>query len=411
MNQGANQRLSTALDYMQSGKVHDAEILLREIIKSEVDCDDAYHVLGLIYAGREEFNNAKECFKEAMRIKPDNPVYLSNYANTLQDTWNVEESLPYYKKALDINPEFVDGLYNMGNSLRKLQRFSEALHFYNLAKKVNPKYIRCYVNIAFIFESMRQLDRAIEELFAALRIEPNSYETLVSLATLFSNKKDYDQSMIYFKKAFETGLADDKFFINYGLTCVDNNQPAEAAKAFLKSAEISPSKNSALGKGLHQKMLIADWVGIKELNSEIVRRLRMKEDVADPFGYMGISDSESDLQLVGCAYLNKKFPVLPRDFIAPKYPRHKKIKIAYVSGEFREHANGSLMTGLIECHDKEKFEVIGLDNGSGDQSDLRRRLIASFDEYIDIREIGDFDLMKQLQSKEVDILFNLNGFF
>jgi len=82
-----------------------------------------------------------------------------------------------------------------------------------------------------------------------------------------------------------------------------------------------------------------------------------------------------------------------------------------VSGEFREHANGSLMTGLIECHDKEKFEVIGLDNGEGDDGNLRRRLISSFDEFTDIRGIGDFDLAQQLRAKEVDILFNLNGFF
>jgi predicted O-linked N-acetylglucosamine transferase (SPINDLY family) len=174
---------------------------------------------------------------------------------------------------------------------------------------------------------------------------------------------------------------------------------------------MDPSKNSALGRALHQKMLIADWSGIKELNDEIVKRLHQKQDVVDPFGYMGYSDSESDLQLAAYVYLDKKFATPPAGLLFKKYPRHKKIKIAYVSGEFREHANGSLMTGLIECHDKEKFEVIGLDNGHGDDGNLRRRLHAAFDEFTDIRGIGDFDLAQQLRAKEVDILFNLNGFF
>jgi predicted O-linked N-acetylglucosamine transferase (SPINDLY family) len=217
--------------------------------------------------------------------------------------------------------------------------------------------------------------------------------------------------MEYFKKAYETGRADEKFFVNYAAVCVELNKPVEACKAFIKSAEIDPSKNGALGRALHQKMLIADWSGIKELNDEIVKRLHLKQDVVDPFGYMGFSDSESDLQQAAVIYLDKKFPAPPVGLPSQKYPRHKKIKIAYVSGEFREHANGSLMTGLIECHDKEKFEVIGLDNGHGDEGGLRRRLAASFDEFIDIRGIGDFDLAQQLRAKEVDILFNLNGFF
>lgn len=55
--------------------------------------------------------------------------------------------------------------------------------------------------------------------------------------------------------------------------------------------------------------------------------------------------------------------------------------------------------------------MIGLDNGEGDDGNLRRRLISSFDEFTDIRGIGDFDLAQQLRAKEVDILFNLNGFF
>jgi predicted O-linked N-acetylglucosamine transferase (SPINDLY family) len=100
-----------------------------------------------------------------------------------------------------------------------------------------------------------------------------------------------------------------------------------------------------------------------------------------------------------------------RLFVLQKYPRHKKIRLGYVSGELREHANGSLMTGLIESHDKNKFEVTAFDNGYDDKSNLRQRLLKSFDEHIDIRQISDDDLIKDIRKKEIDILFDLNGFF
>ena len=411
MNQEIEQALLQGVSLMQTGKTPEAEIIFKDIILRHPNIAESYQLLGLIYAEREDFIKAQECFKEAVRLEPSNAAYNSNYANTLQDTWKIEESLPFYQKAIELKPDFVDAYFNMGNAFRKLQRFPEALSCYEAAKKINPQYIKCFVNTAVVYEAMKQVDRAITEISEALKFAPQSFELLSYIAVMYSIKKEYESSMHYFRKAFETGKADDKFFLNYGTVCIEMNQPAEAAKAFLKSAELNPSKNSVLGRALHQKMLIADWSGVKELNDEIVRRLQLKEDVADPFGYMGYSDSERDLQIAGFTYLNRKFPTLPKDFSTKKYPRHPKIKIAYVSGEFREHANGSLMTGLIECHDKKKFEVIGLDNGDGDDGNLRRRLTASFDEFIDIRNIGDFELMQQLKAREIDILFNLNGFF
>ena len=405
------QFIQKAAELMQSGEVEDAEKLLKEALLSNPESADLNELLGLIYAGREDYFTAQNYFKQALHLSPTNPVYISNYGNTLQDTWKIEESLAYYQKALKLKPDFPDAYFNMGNSLRKLQRFPEALHYYDLVKRYDPHYLKAYINTAVVYEGTKQIDRAIAEMLSAKKFAPQAFEVLSYLAVLYSFKKDYENGMMYFKQAFATGRADDKFFLNYGTVCVELNQPAEAARAFLRSAELSPSKNATLGRALHQKMLIADWTGTKELNDEIVRRLALGEDVADPFGYMGYSDSERDLQLAATLYLDKKFPALPKDIVAPKYPRHKRIKIAYVSGEFREHANGSLMTGLIECHDKEKFEVLGLDSGDGDDSQLRRRLDAAFDEFIDIRNIGDFELMQQLRAKEVDILFNLNGFF
>ena len=405
------QFIQKAAELMQSGEVEDAEKLLKEALLSNPESADLNELLGLIYAGREDYFTAQNYFKQALHLSPTNPVYISNYGNTLKDTWKIEESLAYYQKALKLKPDFPDAYFNMGNSLRKLQRFPEALHYYDLVKRYDPHYLKAYINTAVVYEGTKQIDRAIAEMLSAKKFAPQAFEVLSYLAVLYSFKKDYENGMMYFKQAFATGRADDKFFLNYGTVCVELNQPAEAARAFLRSAELSPSKNATLGRALHQKMLIADWTGTKELNDEIVRRLALGEDVADPFGYMGYSDSERDLQLAATLYLDKKFPALPKDIVAPKYPRHKRIKIAYVSGEFREHANGSLMTGLIECHDKEKFEVLGLDSGDGDDSQLRRRLDAAFDEFIDIRNIGDFELMQQLRAKEVDILFNLNGFF
>jgi tetratricopeptide (TPR) repeat protein len=297
MNDSCENILIKALALMQAGNLTEAEPLLKEIITSNKNFHEAFHLLGMIYATREDFVKASECFKEALRINPENAVYNSNYANSLQDTWLIEESFEYYFKAIKLDPNFVDAYYNLGNAYRKCQRTEDAVKNYETTLRLNPRYIKAYVSLSACYESNKDYNRAINILQDALKIDPHSFESLTAMAVIFAAKKDYAQAMGFFKLAYETGRVDDKFYLNYGTACQDMNNPAEAAVAFLKAAAIAPSKHASLGRALHQKMLIADWTNTTQLNEEIVQRLHFKEDVVDPFGYMGFSDSERDLQL------------------------------------------------------------------------------------------------------------------
>jgi len=403
--------LRQGLSLYESGRASEAELFFKKFIENYPDRGDGYNILGSIHAQQKNINSALSLFEKALSAEPNHPIYNSNYGNILQDSGRINESLSYYFKAIEIYPDFVDAHFNLSNALAKLERYDEALVHLKEVKRLDKNYIKGYIGSAKVYEKLRLLDQVMKELHEAEQIRPNSYEVLSNLAVSYSLKKDFAQSVAYFKKAFETGQANAKFFLNYGTACVEMSNPTEAIHAYLNGAKIEQTKFECLSRALHQKMIIADWSNVYVMNTEVIRHIQSGDGVVDPFGYMGFSDSESDLQKAASLYQNEKFP-LNKSFIkTAKYARHKKIKIAYVSGEFREHANGSLMTGLIECHDRDKFEVIGYDNGKDDESFLRTRLLKSFDEHIDIRLISDSDLTKRTQKKEIDILFNLNGFF
>jgi protein O-GlcNAc transferase len=411
MNGEIERLIQEGLSLLLSGQKESAEVFFLRLIENYPYHGDAYNLLGCIYGQEKKFKEAKKLFEIALSIDPNNPVYNSNFGNTLQDLGNVEESLIYYQRAIQGDPFLIDAYYNCGNALRKLERYSEALEYLNKTKQLNKNYTKCYIAVAHIYENIKDYDKSLNELLLAYELEGNNFEVLSDLAIVYSKKNDFEKAVFFFKKAFETGKADASFFSNYGAACVEMLNPKEAISAYLQCAAISPGLNGCLGRALHQKMIIADWSNINEINAEIVKRIKLGENVVDPFGYMGFSDSESDLQKVAAIDLKEKTPLISAPALSKKYSRKKKIKIAYVSGEFREHANGSLMTGLIECHDKNKFEVIGLDNGNSDDSLLRSRLLNAFDEHKDIRRLADLELIQWIRYKEIDILFNLNGFF
>ena len=90
--------------------------------------------------------------------------------------------------------------------------------------------------------------------------------------------------------------------------------------------------------------------------------------------------------------------------------RHGKIRLAYLSADFRDHAVAQVMAELLERHDRSRFEVMGISFGPDDGSEMRGRLQRAFDEFIDVRAERDGDIARLLHGREVDIAVDLMGY-
>jgi predicted O-linked N-acetylglucosamine transferase (SPINDLY family) len=138
--------------------------------------------------------------------------------------------------------------------------------------------------------------------------------------------------------------------------------------------------------------------------------VREGKRIVRPFIYQAFCESPADLQAASVIYAGHRF--------APRTPLGKagvsgrdKIRVGYVSGEFREQATSFLAAGLFELHDKSRFEIVAFDTGWDDQSPLRRRLEAAFDKFIDISAMSEKQAAEAVIAEEIDILVNLNGYF
>ncbi len=88
--------------------------------------------------------------------------------------------------------------------------------------------------------------------------------------------------------------------------------------------------------------------------------------------------------------------------------RHDRIKIAYLSSDFRDHAVGYLTAGLFARHDRSKFEVYGI-SLQPDKSEIRERISAGFEHFIEVVGRSDYDAAMLLRELEIDIVVHLNG--
>src|SRR5262249_59321795 len=111
----------------------------------------------------------------------------------------------------------------------------------------------------------------------------------------------------------------------------------------------------------------------------------------------------------GRSFIDGKVPLVPRRFWTGATWRDDKVRIAYLSADFHRHATAYLMAELFERHDRSRFEVIGVSFGVDDKSDMRRRLVAAFDQFYDVRIKSDEEVAELLHGLQVDIAIDLSG--
>ncbi len=87
-----------------------------------------------------------------------------------------------------------------------------------------------------------------------------------------------------------------------------------------------------------------------------------------------------------------------------------KIRVAYLSADFHEHATTHLMAGLFEHHDADRFEITAISFGPDRRDDMRRRLSKAFGRFIDVRGKSDREVALLLREMEIDIAVDLKGY-
>jgi protein O-GlcNAc transferase len=388
-------------------------------------------------------SEALESYEKALSLQPRNFRVLYNKAVALSDLKRDEEAAADYEQALSIQPEFFEALSNYGIALLRLKRYAEALgqfdkaralradnvellnnrgtalwhlgrtaearESYDHALALKPGDARALVNRAFLLQESGELERALADYGRAIAAEPGNARAWNGRGAVLEAMKRPEEALADFEKALalDSGLADalaNRATIKWTL---EGNQAG--AVADIKAAlAIDPSQPYARGELLHLKMYGADWEDFESEKTLIDKGVRKGERVVRPFVYQALTSSPEDLQACSRIFAANLFP----PFDAPPFRHsHDRIRVAYVSAEFREQATAYLMAGLYELHDRKKFEVIAIDNGGGDGSPMRRRLEASFDRVIYINELTDNEAAKRIRNEEIDILVNLNGYF
>jgi len=184
----------------------------------------------------------------------------------------------------------------------------------------------------------------------------------------------------------------------------------EAIKAYDRALAIAPSLEFVESERLHCKMRVCDWTNFHIELQRLTGNSKTRKLDVHPFEFLSMSSSEQEQLASAKAWVARKYPRADTSVRRGETYRHDRIRVAYVSSDFREHAVSYLAAGMFECHDKSRFEVTAVSIGANDGSDMRRRLESSFEHFIDASKLSDDEVASRIATAEIDILVDMNGF-
>ena len=368
--------LQTAVALHQRGQLIEAEQLYRKILKAAPHHFDATHLLGVVLLQRRQLVEAEHLIARALKINPSDPSALNNRGLTLQELGRFDEALASYDKAIVLKPNYSDALYNRGNTLKELKRYSEALANYDKAIALKPDYYFVFNNRGLTLQELKRFDEALISYDKAIALKPDCAEAFNNQGNAFQELKRFD----------------------------------DALKSYEKALTINPDHRHAFSGLAGSALRICDWTRTTKFVGELKAHVANRRSIILPFTLLGYS-SDPALQLK-CAqsYIEDKIPIPPPSLRNGTSWCHNKIRVAYLSADFHQHATAFLMAELFELHDRTGFEVLGISFGPDDKSDMRSRLIKSFNQFHEVRLRSDREVAKLVNQLQVDIAVDLKGY-
>jgi predicted O-linked N-acetylglucosamine transferase (SPINDLY family) len=372
------QAFDLAVQYHQAGQLNEAESLYRQILAVEPRHAESLHHLGLIahQVGRNDL--VVDLIRQAHALRPDYPEALNNLGNALKDRGQLDEATAAYRQAIALRHDYPEAYSNLGIALAGKGQFDEAIAAYGQTIALNPGYPEAYNNLGNALGDKGQLDEAIAAYHQAIAVQPDYAEAYCNLGVAMAGKGQPDDAIAAYRQAIALQPDYPEAYCNLGGALKDEGQLDEAIIAYRQALAMKPDYFDAHGN-LVFVMICHPGFDASAIAEE---HRRWNQLHAEPL----------------------------RSFIEPhgndRSPS-RRLRIGYVSPDFRAHAVGYNILPLLTHHKPQEFEIFCY-AGVARPDVLTERFRACASHWRSTVGFTDEQLVATIREDRIDILVDLS---
>ncbi len=396
---------------LQTRQYERAADFLAKAISVDRKYAPAHNNLGYALAALKRLEEAVASYSKAIALDRTYAEAYNNRGSTQNDLGRLREALSNFDKAIQLKPDYANAHSNRGTVLKAMKRYGEALASYDKAIALQPNLSGAHSNRGNVLNELRRPIEALESIDRAIALDPNYAEAHYNRGNALSLMEQMEAALESYGRALTLKPDYADIYYNAGLAQESLGRPEDALASFDKGMAIKPAIEYLQGKRLLARMRLCDWTDFEAEAAALAARVARGERAVAPFDLMAVVDSATLHAQAARAVLSGLAPAgsdLP-PFAPPKTGGDDKIRVGYFSADFHEHAMAYLMAELYELHDKSKFEVIGFSMGADSSGAMRQRLLAAFDDFVDIRKMSNIDAARLARDRQIDIAIDLMG--
>jgi len=355
----------------------------------------------------KRFDEALSAFQTALEINPNLAEAWFGCAEVHWYFGRYQDSLTACRKALAARDNFVDAWLRLGNNLAKLGLSADALAAYDKAANLQPDLADPWVARATVLAALGQKDMAIVAYDRALVLKPDSAEAWLGRGNFSLTLRQYTDALAAYDRALALKSDLAEAWLGRGNVYFILGDYQQALAAYTQALALRNDLDFAASLRLLSKLSICDWTDMDILIDDLLERVRRDAQANEPLALFAIPSSP--VEHMQCARhfvrYRQPFPSIWRG----KIYAHDRIRIAYLSADFREHAVAHLTVGLFEHHDRSRFEVTGISFSRSENSPMRNRIKDAFEHFVDVEDKTDQEVAELLLALEIDIVVDLMG--
>ena len=441
---------------LSAGKGAEALPIVERAVALARTNPEAAHMLGVCHLQAGNLASGIEALKKAVMLAPANSAILNHLGVALCQSSKTGEGITALQSAVKLSPAFGEARNNLAHALNQAGDLAGAAREYGQVTRLTPQLTPAWQGLASalhksgdvqaalaaareasdrfpghsgfhasigrILMDLRQPREAEAAFRKALALDPSNGDAANNLGTLVEEGGQHREALALYEQATKTrpNLADAWF--NLGNAREKAGDLIGARTALSRCYALRPSSAKTLSALISVRRKLCDWDGI-DAQVETLRQLVMvpafldnPDDGPPPFGLLSLMvDGATQLRAAeahGRQTMKKAaaWTVEAGEYVPIQKPEDRPIRIGYLSPDFREHPIAQLIAGVIEAHDRMRFEISSWSLGPDDKSTYRSRIIEGSDRFEDIRDLDIGRSVRMMREAELDIVVDLAGY-
>jgi predicted O-linked N-acetylglucosamine transferase (SPINDLY family) len=404
-----------AVEHHRAGRLREAEALYRKVLQRYPRAAEAHGLLGFLT--HQEGNHEAALAHIAVALEL-NPNFIDAYiwrGLALQALGRLQEAEASYRRALIFNPRHFDALCNLAGVLVLSHRPLEAIPHLEQAIAQHGNRAEAHYNLGRALMDIGRPEAAAKSLRKAVQLRPDHVEAQTNLGACLIDLGQKDEAVICLERALALDPTRPEGHFNLARARSEKTGAAETEAMLRAALELRPEYPEA-------RVELANLLMNIGRREEAIEHLRYTvetspESVVAKSGLLMALNYDADLggdavaqqhRELGMAIESQAAPVRPLPAGPDVASSHRRLRIGYLSGDFRSHSCAFFVEPLFSAHDRSQWELFAYSTTPGEDA-VTQRLRKLVDHWRPARFLSDEALAQLVASDEIDILVDLAG--